>query len=108
MGVCNFNFCGNVCSFSYLESIEVFKLTDGTTISLEIGGLAQIVLIIAVYYISKFILFGRDEDQPTTKSLRGEHEYPWHEYKVKRDRKTIELIDEGKLSSAFYKSFKKK
>lgn len=41
---------------SYLETIKIYKLTNGSTISLEIGGFAEVALILAAYFISKLII----------------------------------------------------
>jgi len=43
-----------------LNTIKIFKLTNGTTISLDMAGLGEIVLIIAVCHLSKYILTNKD------------------------------------------------
>jgi len=40
---------------SLVESVKVYKLSNGTTISLG-GSLAEIILIICVYYITKLLI----------------------------------------------------
>lgn len=41
---------------AFLETIKVWRLSNGTTISLEIGGLAEVCLIISAYYLIKLLI----------------------------------------------------
>lgn len=48
------------CSFYILQmifnTIKVWKLSDGSTLSIDGVGLGEVIFICAVYYLSKFIL----------------------------------------------------
>ena len=47
---------------SFLETVKIWKLSNGSTISLELGGLGEICFIVAVYYITKLLLIRRLRD----------------------------------------------
>ena len=41
---------------AWLETVKIYKLSNGTEISLETGSIAEIVLISAFYYLSNYLL----------------------------------------------------
>ena len=45
------------------KAIQVWRVTDGTTISLDLGSLTLFALVIAVYYLSKFLIRGAIKEE---------------------------------------------
>lgn len=41
---------------AFLETVKVYKLSGGTTISLYMGGLVEFALVLVVYFLTKLLI----------------------------------------------------